>query len=406
MKNEEELFIPKTKHKALKIILAILLIAGLITGAYFLYQYKFSNPKTIVTNIITKANDKIKESFSQKEDNNNYKIDGLIKLNTNIKDETLELLKDIDLQFSSEINLKESFGNIEINTKYKSDKLLDFNVYYEKNLIYLLLKDVYDKYIKFDTKSSEENLPSNVSPITLNTEDGKIIVNALMNSLNKEIDTLDFKKTDTNITIANKKIDVINNYIELKDKEVNNFIKGIVNNLKNNQEFMKVLDKLTNNSAKEYIQELEKGLEEEVFRGIYKINFYTDKGIFHKNLISVRQTIVVDEVTMNFNVDKISDDEILISIATNELTYSLKIKKNNSAININLNINVDGEYIELEVNLNYEKIKEVLKPDLSNSKDVNELTEEENNEIVNKLAENKTLVKLIEKINTLGQKGV
>ena len=55
---EEELFIPKTKHKGLKIILATLLIVGLIIGGYFLYQYKFNNPKTIVKTVIADAKER------------------------------------------------------------------------------------------------------------------------------------------------------------------------------------------------------------------------------------------------------------------------------------------------------------------------------------------------------------
>ena len=68
---EEELFIPKTKYKGLKICLALLLIIGLAAGCYFLYQYKFNNPKTIVNNAIKEAKQNIQEILKEDTSKNN-----------------------------------------------------------------------------------------------------------------------------------------------------------------------------------------------------------------------------------------------------------------------------------------------------------------------------------------------
>ncbi len=401
---KEELFIPKTKYKALKIILAIILIGGLMAGGYFLYQYKFNNPKNIVNNIITKAKSNIKESLNNVDDHSKYNISGLFKFDTNIDDEELKILKDIELQFNGEIDTKESIGNLDIGSKYQNEKLIDIKAYYEKDLVYLLLEDIYDKYLKINVK--EDEVTESIPKINLTKEEVETIFDALLNSFEKEVSKLDIKKVDTTITIDKEKIDVINNYIELKDKEVNDFIIGIVSHLDSNQKFMDIMNKLTDNKAKEAFDGLKEGLKEEAFKGIYKICFYTDKGLLNKKLISIRQTMALDDGTLSFNVDKISDDEVLISMIADKLNYSIRIKKNSSVIVLKLNINLDGEYIDIELNMNYEKINSISKPDLTNSKDINELTEEENKQINDKVLENDVLVKLMKKINSIGQKEV
>lgn len=396
---EEELFIPKTKHKALKIILAIILVIGLAVGGYFLYQYKFNNPKTIVTNILEEAKNNLSESLVEETKNNLYKIDGYFKADTNIKEdneEMYELLKNLELQFSGEIDPNNSIGNFDINTKYKSDKLIDFKAYYEKNIIYLLLEDVYDKYLKINTKEDES---ASIPKLEINPQDMQTLANSIVDALKTSVEKQDIKKSNETIKIDGKDVDVINNYIELKDKEFNSFAKDMFNALREDKNFKEVYKKITNQDANAALDALNNDLEKANFEGIYKINFYTDKSLFNKKLISVRQTIAVTDMAMSFTVDKISDDEIFISLSSMGVTYSVKLKKTNSTMNIKVNIDIMGEYISAEINMNYEKIKELTKPDLSNSKDINDLTDEENKQIGEKLQENKVLVELMEKIN-------
>ena len=401
---KEELFIPKTKHKGLKICLAIILIAGLIVGGYFLYQYKFNNSKTIITNALEEAKGNIKEAFKEVASNKKYKLDGHIKIDSNIDDETFQLLKDIELQLSGEMDLDESISNYQINTKYKNDKLMDISFYQEKNDVYLLLEGLYDKYIKIDANEQTQSLPTNIPKININPDDVKTIMNAIITSLEEEIYQLEITKADATINIDGKDINVLNNYVEFKDKELNSFVKSIVTNLKNNQEFVNAINRITNADVKSSLEELIKGIDEEEFKGVYKINFYTDKGLFNKKLISVRQTITQDGITMSINVDKISDDEVIISLSTIGLSYSIKMKKNNSAINMIVGINVMGQYINVDINMNYDEIKEVNKVDVSNYKNASELTEEEIEEISKKTMDNKALLQLMEEINKVTKK--
>ena len=385
-KKEEE-FIPKQKNKGLKIVLAILLIVGVLVGCYFLYQYKFNNPKTIVNRILESANNITKSS---KIDNNKYKIDGLIKLDTNIADDSVNnLLKDLGLQFSGQIDYKEKIGNITINTKYQNEKLVDINAYYEKDNIYLASKDLYDNYIKFENKT-ETNSDNDI-------KDAQVIVNSIINALKKEINKLNIEQLNSTITIDGKNIDTIENKITLNGEEFANFQKGVLNTLKEDKEFIKVMDKLNKENT---LEEINKALDNINTKETCYISFYTDKGLFNKNLISVVMAVVNND-TMDkqaIEIDKISNDEVNVLFSTLEGEVFTKVKKNNSAVNFTINIKQDEKFVNAEVNVNYEKINIVTKPNVSNSKDINSLTEQDLNNIQTKLLENKTLLKLMQNI--------
>ena len=403
MENEnEELFIPKTKHKWLKITLALVLLAGLIAGGYFLYQYKFNNPKTIISNLLDKAKEDVKESFVKEIENKAYKFDGHVKINSNLptgQDDTIDLLKDIALQLNGEIDLNNSLANVNINTKYKNDKLIDLKVFYENNIIYLLMDGIYDKYLKAQDSQGESEVTTNIPKLDINPKEVQTIINSVIDTFKKEVNNLELKNESTTITVDGKEINVLDNYVSLKNKELNNFAANITKSLLEDQNFVNIIKKYTYQDPKETLNQAIQGITSESFDGSYDIHFYTDKGIFEKKLISVKQVITQNGMSLAFTIDKISDDEMKLSISMMGVEYFAKVKKNSSVINITLGMNALGSYVNVEFSFDYENIKEITKPDVSDSKDINSLTEEENNAIKQKLAENETLKKLIERIN-------
>ncbi len=397
MEKKEELFIPKTKNKGLKITIGIVLLLALAVGAYFLFQYKFNNSKNIVVNFLDQAEENINYSF--KEVNDAYKGNGHLKINTNIKEDGLDLLNDLELLFDGEVDTEQKIWNLNISTKYKNDKLVDVKTYQENNVYYFLLDGVYDKYIKTEVK--EEDKVIDTQRLNVNQKSIKTVLQSIVNSLKKEINNQKFNKQEEKITIDGKSIDVINNYIILKDKEVNAFAKNLANYLKDDQKFVAAYKDLTGVDAKEYLEKMIQGINEEEFKGSYKISFYTDKGLLNKNIISVRQEITQDGDTTHINVDRISDDEVLISTNLSRSDLSIRIKKNNSTMNITLGIKVEEQYLNIELTSNYEKIKTVTKPDVSNSKNMADITEKEMNDIQNKLMENENIKKLLEAVNKI-----
>ena len=402
-KEEEELFIPKTKHKALKIILAILLLGGVITGGYFLYQYKFNNTKKIITDSLEEFKADIRDNLTTDFGENKYKIEGHAKIDANITEELssiTDVIKNIEVQFDGEFDLKESISNYNINTKYKNDKLISAKVYNEKNTVYMLLDGIYDKYIKIDTTKEQENTIITEMPnVYINPKEIESITNSVINSFEKEITNLEFEKNDETITIDGNEMKVTNNYAILKNKEVNDLFKGFIKNLKDDTNFTDALNNLSNENIKESLDNLINEIDNDTYSGTYKICFYTDKGLLNKKVVRISQTISQGEVPITISIDRLNDDEFVITMSTIGVSYSLKIKKTNSIINIELSENILNMYMKMEVSMSYKKIDEITKPDVSDSKDINDLTEKEMKEIENKIADNKNLQKIVDELN-------
>lgn len=396
---DEELFIPKTKYKFLKILLAIILIGGLCTGAYLLYQDKFSNPKNIVKNALEK-NLKTEKNLLIDEEGI-YKINGFAKVNANLGKENeavTNMIKDIAFQFSGEIDTKESIANIEYDTEYKDEKLINIKSFIENNTYYILLDGIYDNYLKIKNNDvNSESFKEAMNSIQINSNDINTILNALEKSFSEEIVKYDFMKENDNISIDGKTVSVLNNYVILKDNEVNTLARAIIDNLANNNEITKIVGTLSGEDGKLVLTALASEIAKTPFSGTYRINFYTDKGLFNKKLISIRQEITQDGIPVTINTDNI-DDGIIISVGTLGMSFSIKIAKNSSNYNLNLSITMMEQYINVDVNLNYEKIKELTKPDISKSKNIEDLTDAEKKQIEEAFEKNEALKKFFNKI--------
>lgn len=394
--NDEELFIPKTKHKTLKIILAIILIGALIAGGYFLYKEKFCNPNKTVISILENTEKEVNNSFN---DSKIYKYNGVLKINANLSNDLkaiTDIINKLDLQFIMEADAKNKLVNATLNTKYKNEKLADVNLYVTDNTFYIQLQDIYDKYLKasLNDVTNEEA----ISSVNIDTDDMKVLSTSLMKAFKKSINDLEFKRTSTTIKIDDNDRNVYNNYVDLKEADIKKLANSIIDTLANDAEFTKVFKKLVA-SDNATISDLKDTINKATISGTYRLNFYTNKGLLNQKLVSIRFESINDDVKTTINFDKINDDETLLLIDTSGGTVSIRVKKTNSIFNTNINVNILGYSVKLDLSSSYEKIKEVTKPDIENSKKIEDLTEDEQKEIQEKLQNNKGLVNFIQDIS-------
>ncbi len=394
---QEELFIPKTKHKFLKILLALIIIGGIGVGGYFLYQEKFSNPKSIVRKILEESNNNLNELLINEKDNSKYKVNGIVKVDVNLGKEDAKIasiLKDINFQFSGEVDPNESIANIDINTKYKNEKLIDLKTYFENNITYILLDGIYDKYLKIENENNNEE---NIGNIKINVNDIQVLIKSLGSAFKEEITKYDFNQEKIVITIDGKDVSTLNNYLILKDNDVNKLINNIFQTMSNNSDALKAINSLTGVDGKQFLNALSSEIASASFVGTYRINFYTDNGLFNKKLISIRQEMTQYNMTTSYNIDKI-EDGFIFSTNSMGLTYSIKIKKNSSNFNLNINLNMLETYANIDISMNYEKVNEITKPDISKSKKIEDLTETEKKQIEDAFKNNDALKNLFSKI--------
>lgn len=401
---KDEPFIEKSKYKGLKIFLLILLIAGIAYGGYYYYVNYYNNPTTKVNNIITTINEKLSSKFDNQILNTDkpYEINGLIKLGIESKDKSntdlndlFDIITNLQIGINGQIDNKNNINNINISSKYKDDKLIDAKIYTENNKMYVKSEQLYNKFIYLDEIEDLTNKFKDEVQIS----DINELMKSLVNAITKNLDSTKLETGKENITVDNKNIDANKYKITLKGKEINDFIANILTSLKNDQKFTNVIKKVDKdalNTIDDMIKEVKE--QEENQNTTYEISFYTKNDALNENLISIRQTINVENKNIYVNIDLHDENTYLINMKMDDVDLSIKLVANNKIFNFDLNTEVEGIKINLSMNFNYEEISAITKEDISNSVKMDELTEEDSMTINQNIEKNATLQKVAKEI--------
>lgn len=367
------------------IVVVIFVIIALLGLAFFGGKYYLASRN----NIKIFMND----YFNKLEDNigKNNSTSGSLSLNVNgdttdKEEKIFKILNNLDFSMNYGIDTKENITNIDISTNYYGDKLININTYIEDNNIYLSSSDLYSKYIKIENKKED-----NSEKKSMTNDDYKVIINsistAVSESLKEEYFTKNWVKLDgksvnkVELLLNNNNIKIIN--------------ENIINNLKNNNNFIDSFGKLIGKKTMEVKELLDKEIKE-VNSNEYsdiKISLYTKITKFVKLEITSGE----DKIAVKSN-DKGYSFEIVDSEDNN--TYNGTIKINNNSDSTTYNVNVkDSNNLEIKINNTINKTTKIEKKDVSNSILLEDITEKEYEDIINKISNNKAFNKIYEDIS-------
>lgn len=367
------------------VIVVIFVIIALLGLAFFGGKYYLASRN----NIKIFMND----YFNKLEDNigKNNSTSGSLSLNVNgdttdKEEKIFKILNNLDFSMNYGIDTKENITNIDISTNYYGDKLININTYIEDNNIYLSSSDLYSKYIKIENKKED-----NSEKKSMTNDDYKVIINsistAVSESLKEEYFTKNWVKLDgksvnkVELLLNNNNIKIIN--------------ENIINNLKNNNNFIDSFGKLIGKKTMEVKELLDKEIKE-VNSNEYsdiKISLYTKITKFVKLEITSGE----DKIAVKSN-DKGYSFEIVDSEDNN--TYNGTIKINNNSDSTTYNVNVkDSNNLEIKINNTINKTTKIEKKDVSNSVLLEDITEKEYEDIINKISNNKAFNKIYEDIS-------
>ncbi len=367
------------------VVVVIFVIIALLGLAFFGGKYYLASRN----NIKIFMND----YFNKLEDNigKNNSTSGSLSLNVNgdttdKEKKIFKILNNLDFSMNYGIDTKENITNIDISTNYYGDKLININTYIEDNNIYLSSSDLYSKYIKIENKKED-----NSEKKSMTNDDYKVIINsistAVSESLKEEYFTKNWVKLDgksvnkVELLLNNNNIKIIN--------------ENIINNLKNNNNFIDSFGKLIGKKTMEVKELLDKEIKE-VNSNEYsdiKISLYTKITKFVKLEITSGE----DKIVVKSN-DKGYSFEIVDSEDNN--TYNGTIKINNNSDSTTYNVNVkDSNNLEIKINNTINKTTKIEKKDVSNSILLEDITEKEYEDIINKISNNKAFNKIYEDIS-------
>lgn len=367
------------------VIVVIFVIIALLGLAFFGGKYYLASRN----NIKIFMND----YFNELEENigKNNSTSGSLSLNVNgdttdKEEKIFKILNNLDFSMNYGIDTKENITNIDISTNYYGDKLININTYIEDNNIYLSSSDLYSKYIRIENKKED-----NSEKKSMTNDDYKVIINsistAVSESLKEEYFTKNWVKLDgksvnkVELLLNNNNIKIIN--------------ENIINNLKNNNNFIDSFGKLIGRKTMEVKELLDKEIKE-VNSNEYseiKISLYTKITKFVKLEITSGE----DKIVVKSN-DKRYSFEIVDSEDNN--TYNGTIEINNNSDSTTYNVNVkDSNNLEIKINNTINKTTKIEKKDVSNSVLLEDITEKEYEDIINKISNNKAFNKIYEDIS-------
>lgn len=367
------------------IVVVIFVIIALLGLAFFGGKYYLAsrnNIKIFMNNYFNELEDNIGKNNS---------TSGSLSLNVNgdttdKEEKIFKILNNLDFSMNYGIDTKENITNIDISTNYYGDKLININTYIEDNNIYLSSSDLYSKYIKIENKKED-----NSEKKSMTNDDYKVIINsistAVSESLKEEYFTKNWVKLDgksvnkVELLLNNNNIKIIN--------------ENIINNLKNNNNFIDSFGKLIGKKTMEVKELLDKEIKE-VNSNEYsdiKISLYTKITKFVKLEITSGE----DKIVVKSN-DKGYSFEIVDSEDNN--TYNGTIEINNNSDSTTYNVNVkDSNNLEIKINNTINKTTKIEKKDVSNSILLEDITEKEYEDIINKISNNKAFNKIYEDIS-------
>lgn len=262
-------FMIKKEKKIWPIILivVIILIVGLVCGYYFIMM----SPKNILSKTIDNMYSKVDKIYKSINENKNKEasLKGVTEGNFIITSKSLNINGSADYYLgydvSDENNIK---AYLEASVKYNNADPVNGTVYLEKDMIYVLIKEIYNKALGISLKSEMTDTTCNDSTQTdcipessiikpseifkeeneldISVDDVKHITDLIKESLKKSINydkVTKSIKTDSGIYF-----ETIYNF---DSEEQDNVNKGIIDGLKNDDKTLEILAKMYGTTKEE-----------------------------------------------------------------------------------------------------------------------------------------------------------
>lgn len=417
------------------VILGILLVILVIAG----YKSYLENSTVLFKTTINKGYNELSELLTDsKEKSFEYNYDEPIVINGNLKTSTNmeELISYLSYNYDFNIGLdpKTKKINLDFAMNNENEPIIDSLFYLTSDKLYIKADKIYSQVLYSDIDYNIfEKLNTEEQQSTYKDIDK--LVEKMATYLKDALNDSDFVKENEKIKINNHEINATKHIYKIDSNEAYRLAKSINNSIKEDQEFIEILAKITSTKKSEIEKELkEYSVDKEDYEDIEEVNLniYTtgffpkllgmgisttttnityfeedDRGEF--NLITDKTTInaiikdeiitgdikEADKIVATFQVkteenEKSSKTIIEFNMAESTTNFNITIenkeltkKQVETSININIGIEdqEDIKTIGVELKYNAEIGKEVTKIDTEVAKDMNTLTEEEQEQI-------------------------
>ncbi len=402
----EDFNVKKPKKKGLiigGIIAAILVVAVVLV--YFLVlakpQFIFNRAIDKIFKVESKSYDSVKLET---------KVNASIKAEDSSVQQQVAELEKYSLKLGAQMDYEGDKEIIDLGLEYDNDKVVDAQVYHANEEIYMYFDGLFDKYIKLNLEETQRKQIEEIFDV-LNSEDkvenNKVITKTIRDELKAQINEEgEFEKGKTTIDVGEKEKSVTKTTLTLSQKELYNVISNMCSNLAENDKFLDCFEKSPKDDLKEIAEEM-KSLETNS-KNKMSISLYTS-GLLN-NLLAVDVEIYSSEEAETVTISVVKKDDGLYAYTFSVKTESTKV----DAIKGNIEIEKDKDSsdeksgkatitieiaetgtLKLEIDYLAEYNKGIDKKDVSNSINMEEITEQDIQSILEKLMERPLIGDLI-----------
>lgn len=435
----------KKKTNIVPIIIVVLVLVLALGAGYYFFIHKGSN-QNIYYKLIDSMQSALAENVSifSNVENTENRLTGDASFSISEVDSTYQNIANILNKLRLNLDIKNDLNNkiLKTNVKatYNSDKILDIDAnVYDKDL-YLSLGDLYSKPILVNDADMSALWGVNHSG------DYKVIINELGNIIKESLSSKYFSNTKVDVTVNGKNIKATNYKLLLTGKDYSDILNSIYTKMASNENLLNAMSNVsgvTIEDLKENINTSKDALLEEYPENL-EVNTYVRSNIVEKVEIKNNDNVLVLERIDNNTYNILDKDEKVgtIQIENNyirltvevagtyvELEYnmgssrsyiikltfkesstssgevSLEINKEESELRINLSAKGlvgENSNVAFKINLREEKGTKLEKENVSNSVEMDKLTDKDYEEMSTKLMQSEGLLSLVQDILVIG----
>ena len=430
---------PTKNNKSTKIILivlGVLIVVALIIG--ILWFLKGNNIKNVyyqaidnlASNAITNIN-KIDEELNKPIGlNANISLD--VKTNDSSMKALTNLLNKMNINMNVEMDYNNKLSNMTYDIKYNNGSLIKADLILNNENAYVNLNSLYNKSIKLPDDSGIDAIWQ-----AYDFESYKVVVGEMANILKSSLKEEYFTTKDTKVNNVNTKVYILT----LTGKDMYNLELDVLNNMLQDEKLINALNSIVGSDVKETLESIKNNVTEgeDTFVSEIYVNKSTKKlekvNInINGNAIELNKSDVDNfDIVLNNNDNKVdigyvimSDTNFTISLKDTGVDITLETKIENNTEIINLNFEAYGTYIKLNLerqeesgkvgitlsddnsnkltlNVDYtmKQISKVTSKNVSNYVELDKMTDNDYNTIMQNLYQNSTLMSLMQSLITM-----
>lgn len=397
---EEKDFEKKPKKKVgLIITVVVLVLVALIAAGGFVYLKFFNNkPQKIFEKAISKAFE-----MTEKTAKNEGKLDIELSASLNSTSQDMMMantyLQMIKLNLTTEFNMDKKVLNQGISVSAIDEPVLSVEGLIQDNNIYFLLNNIYSKYIQVPSEEME-GVETNEIFNTENIEVSEKLVKELKQILLDEVNSKEL--TQENVEVDGDKL--TKTTVKFTAKEIEQIITKLT------VELYKISPV---NDVKNIVEGLEQIDEEDAENDNYlEISIYTKRLTGKIVKTEIAMINVTDDEAIVVTIAEKEDEKVEITFAMNEdsiatnkavTMFTLTIKEegeNKGTVTLKANIDETASSVTITAKYSIDYNAKVEPKNVRNSINANDLTEEDMNEMMTNIENNKFLYSIIQSLST------